>query len=132
MRRLLFITALIFAVCSGTKAQYLKYEPLYSSPPSSSNTLEDGWYKATVQYHNTGTAYKASYTLRVKVSYNTVTAIDFGDGYLHSGVNSSGYYWSGGTITLSADVNGNITGATAKVTITDKDIYPKVYTIYIK
>lgn len=117
----------------SAKAQYLKYEPI--SPRSgnySNKALEDGWYKAIVQYTNTGTSYKATYNLRVKVSNDNVTMIEFGDGYLHSGINSSGYHWSGGALRLSTDINGNVTSASTTVNIIDKDIAPKVYTIHIK
>lgn len=117
----------------SAKAQYLKYEPISPRSGSYSNkVLEDGWYNATVQYHNTGTSYKATYNLKVKVSNDNVTMINFGDGYLHSGINSSGYHWSGGALEFSTDINGNITNASTTVKVIDRDIAPKVYTIYIK
>jgi hypothetical protein len=59
--------------------------------------IENGWYKATVEYSNSNTYTNSTYTLNVKVEYNSVVKVDFGNGgSVHTGYNSSGYIWSGG------------------------------------
>jgi hypothetical protein len=84
--------------------------------------IKDGWYKATVKYSNRSTGYNGTYTLDVKVSYNSIVTIDFGnDGYIHSGYNNEGYIWYGGYVTLNKDFQGNITSATATVSTSDNN-----------
>lgn len=84
--------------------------------------IKDGWYKATVKYSNYSTGYNGVYTLDVKVSYNSIVAIDFGnEGSIHSGYNNEGYIWSGGYISLDKDYNGNIIAANATVSTSDKN-----------
>ena len=153
LKRLLFTAFLLSGY--ATKAQYVEYEPLPRTPapavtypqytPSSpylkyapatpyyyapsSQTLEDGWYSATVNYVNTGTSYKAKYTLKVKVVSDRVTVIDFGDGSVHSGTNNSGYYYNGGSLEFKRDYDGELVSAITKVTITDNDIAYKIFYI---
>ena len=53
--------------------------------------IENGWYQATVQYNNYKTGTNSTYTLNVKVEYNNVTVIDFGNGgSVHTGYNNEG------------------------------------------
>lgn len=82
-------------------------------------SIDDGWYEATVKYHNFSTYEKATYTLNVKVKYGKIVAIDFGNGgSVHSGYNDSGYYWSGGYLSESRDWNtGVVTSASATVNV---------------
>lgn len=152
LKRLLFTVLLLSGFTA--KSQYLRYEPLPYPPepavtypqytPSSpylkytpatpyrapsSQTLEDGWYSATVNYVNTGTSHKAKYTLKVKVVSDRVTIIDFGDGYIHSGTNNSGYYYNGGSLEFTRNYDGELVSAITKVTITDSDIGDKVFYI---
>ncbi len=55
--------------------------------------IDNGWYIATVKYHNMNSGTFSRYRLKVKVEYDRVTAIDFGNGgSVHSGYNSSGYF----------------------------------------
>jgi len=57
-----------------------------------SKQIDNGWYTARVGYYNVRTYTRATYSLDVKVEYNQVTAIDFGNGgFVHSGYNNSGY-----------------------------------------
>jgi hypothetical protein len=81
--------------------------------------IQDGWYKATVSYYNSSTYQRSNYTLDVKVQYNRVVAIDFGNGgSVHSGYNNSGYTYSGGILSFQRDYSsGQITSATARVSI---------------
>ncbi len=85
-----------------------------------SGGIDDGWYKARVKYSNYSTGTYETYTLNVKVSYDKVSEIDFGNGgSVHSGYNSEGYYYSGGSLYFETDYDGTISAATATVTITD-------------
>ena len=57
---------------------------------------------------NPGTYINSRHRLNVKVQYNRVVAIDFGNGgTLHTGMNNEGYTYNGGT--LSTDYSGNVT-----------------------
>ena len=85
---------------------------------SSDYNIDNGWYVATVKYHNFNSGTYSRYRLKVKVEYDRVTAIDFGNGgSVHSGYNSSGYFFSGGYLSLDKDYNGEIISASAKVKI---------------
>lgn len=80
--------------------------------------LKDGWYEATVKYSNSNTYTRSTYTLHVEVSSNRVIKIDFGDGgSVHSGINNSNYYYSGGFLNFQYDLDRNIIGATTRVTV---------------
>jgi hypothetical protein len=71
-----------------------------------------------VKYHNFNSGTYSRYRLKVKVEYDRVTAIDFGNGgSVHSGYNSSGYFYSGGYLSLDKNYNGEIISASAKVKI---------------
>ena len=85
--------------------------------------ISDGWYTAKVEYYNSATFKRATYTLNVKVEFNTITAIDFGNGgSVHSGINNSGYMWSGGYLSFQKDYStGNIISATAYVSVSDSN-----------
>jgi len=85
--------------------------PVASPTPSialNRNSIDDGGYSAIVKYMNPGTYTTSRYRLNVKVQYDRVVAIDFGNGgTLHSGINNEGYLYTGGT--LSTDYSGNVT-----------------------
>ena len=86
--------------------------------------IKDGWYTATVKYNNMKTYYNATYTLNVQVESNSVTVIDFGNGgSVHSGINNSGYFYSGGYLSFETDFNGNVTAAYTTVSVSDSDGY---------
>lgn len=90
--------------------------------PSFSQQIDNGWYTAKVGYYNASTFTRATYSLEVKVEYNSVTAIDFGNGgSVHSGYNNSGYTYYGGNLYMEKDFQGQIVAATTKVTVTDSD-----------
>jgi hypothetical protein len=58
----------------------------------------------------------------VKVEYDRVTAIDFGNGgSVHSGFNNSGYTYSGGSLSMKRDYQGNLVGATKRVSVSDSN-----------
>ena len=87
---------------------------------NTATSLEDGWYKSTVKYTNYNTANFATYRLNVKVDYDKITVISFGNGgSVHSGYNNEGYIYSGGYIDEEKDYYGRIIAYTAKVTVTD-------------
>lgn len=95
-------------------------QPKLVSIESNVFNIENGWYKASVKYYNPKTYTRSTYTLNVKVEYNRVTVIDFGNGgSVHSGYNNSGYYYNGGTLFFKKDYQGNITSATTTVSITE-------------
>ncbi|MGQ1908201.1 hypothetical protein ACT3CE_00290 [Marinifilum sp. RC60d5] len=82
--------------------------------------IEDGLYTATIKYFNAETYKTSTYTLNVTVKYNSVTAIDFGNGgSVHTGYNNEGYVYYGGTLFFEKDYQGNIIAATTSVTISD-------------
>jgi hypothetical protein len=92
-----------------------------TSTPESGHyqSIKNGWYEATVSYYNPNTFRSSSYILDVKVEYNRVVQIDFGNGgSIHSGYNNSGYIYGGGNLSLQRDYSGNILGATTKVIVT--------------
>jgi hypothetical protein len=92
--------------------------PQLNNKLSSEYGIDNGWYVATVKYHNFNSGTFSRYRLKVKVEYDRVTAIDFGNGgSVHSGYNSSGYFYSGGYLSFDKDYNGEITSASAKVKI---------------
>ena len=95
---------------------------LYSVSPNPYG-ISDGWYNATVEYYNSSTYKRETYTLSVKVESNSVTAIDFGNGgSVHSGYNNSGYMWAGGYLSFQKDYStGNIKSATANVSVSDSN-----------
>jgi len=96
------------------------HETKFVDSPSYLSTLENGWYSATVQYSNYSTGTNAKYTLNVKVEYDKITNIDFGNGgSVHSGFNNEGYIYSGGFLIVEKDFAGNIVAATAAVTVSD-------------
>ena len=107
-----FLLPLIFnegALSNQPNVQYYEVEKL--------NGIEDGWYKATVEYYHYGTGTRSTYTLNVEVEYDKVVTIDFGDGSVHSGYNNSGYTYTGGFLSYRKDYDGNITEATTRVSI---------------
>jgi len=86
--------------------------PLSTGIFSSSNNIENGNYYATVKYNNWSTAYYEKYTLIVTVKNGKVTKIHFDDGYLHDGINYSGYFWSGGSLDSNESTRITITEGT--------------------
>ena len=88
-----------------TSGQIMPGDPALYEMPTISNTtaiyynkFEDGNYYAIVKYYNPNTFTNSSYKLVVTVKNDNVTKIQFNDGYLHSGYNSSGYTWTGGSL----------------------------------
>jgi hypothetical protein len=80
--------------------------------------IDNGWYVANVKYFNLSSGTISRYRLKVKVEYDRVTAIDFGNGgSVHSGYNSSGYFYSGGYLNFDKDYNNSIVSASTRVTI---------------
>jgi hypothetical protein len=85
-----------------------------------------------VKYTNYKTYYSANYSLSVKVEYNTVTKIDFGNGgSIHSGYNNEGYTYSGGILSFQRNYDGDIIAASTTVTTYDSD-GTKTYQITIE
>jgi hypothetical protein len=95
--------------------------------------LENGWYKATVDYFNYATGHMVEYILNVYVESNRVTKIDFGNGgSVHNGYNSSGYYYEGGRLKFQLNFSNQIIKATTTVTISMANGDIREYTITIK
>lgn len=100
---------------SGLLPESVNHSPVFQN-------LEDGWYDAVVSYSNPKTYQRSNYSLNVKVQYNRVTVIDFGNGgSVHSGYNNSGYTYYGGSLSFQRDFNGQITSATTQVSVSDTD-----------
>jgi hypothetical protein len=103
---LLPICLLLTLNSSGSSPLCLKN---HASTPILAKSIEDGWYAAIVK-----TGINAKYRLNVKVQYNSVVAIDFGNGgSVHTGFNNEGYVYSGGYLSVYGD------NATATVTVSD-------------
>ena len=83
-------------------------------------SLEDGWYNSTVKYSNYNTGTFANYRLKVKVEYERVTTISFGNGgSVHTGYNNEGYIYSGGYLEAERDYDGRVVAYTTKITVSD-------------
>lgn len=104
-----------FQVFVETKAYLEREEQLLGL----NNKIQDGWYEATVEYSNYSTGTRSKYTLDVEVKDDRVVTISFGNGKsVHTGYNSSGYIYSGGSLDFEYNLNNQATSATTKVTIT--------------
>ena len=116
---------LLFALFLGLQVSNLPATvPVSSEGINSINfqSIEDGWYEAVVSYNNPKTYQRSNYSLSVKVQYNRVTVIDFGNGgSVHSGYNNSGYTYYGGNLSFQRDFNGQITSASTQVSVSDTD-----------
>lgn len=118
MNRIIFIFLLL--TCSDPSIS-ANNSDITGASISATSGISDGWYSATVKYSNYSTGTYATYTLDVKVEYNSITAIDFGKGgSVHSGYNNEGYQYSGGSLSFEYDYGyTSIVAATATVTIYD-------------
>lgn len=115
----LILTFFLTGLTQTLSAKNVWYE-LENETRKSSAGIKDGWYSATVEYTNYNTGTHATYTLNVKVEYNSVVKIDFGNGgSVHTGYNNEGYVYSGGDLYFKKDYYGNINAATATVSISD-------------
>jgi len=117
MKRLILILSIILGfvhLSTDLRAQWATYQPI----PIYQSSIDNGWYEAIVVYTNYSTNHKAKYKLTVKVEYNRVTEIKFGnEGSVHSGINYSNYYYSGGYLSFSHNNNGQIIAASASVDV---------------
>ena len=119
MKSTLLAISLLFIVI---EAQSQAFPVFLDSSETSVEAIDNGWYDAAVSYYNASTYQRSNYTLSVKVEYDSVTAIDFGNGgSVHSGYNNSGSTYSGGSLTMKRDYQGNILAATTRVSISDSD-----------
>jgi len=117
MKSTLFAISLLFIVI---EAQSQAFPVFLDSSEISVEAIDNGWYDAAVSYYNASTYQRSNYTLSVKVEYDRVTAIDFGNGgSVHSGFNNSGYTYSGGSLSMKRDYQGNLVGATTRVSVSD-------------
>ena len=102
------------------------------SPNKALASIDNGWYNATVKHVNYSTGERGTYTLRVKVEYNSIKEIDFGNGgSVHSGYNNSGYMWSGGYLSFNNNYQGQVESASANVTIHDDNGSMRTFDITI-
>ena len=119
MKSTLLAISLLFFVIEAQSQTFLTYKNISKIIVE---IIDNGWYDATVAYYNPSTYQRSNYTLSVKVEYDRVTVIDFGNGgSVHSGYNNSGYTYSGGSLTLKKDYQGNIVAATTRVSVSDSD-----------
>ena len=118
---LLIIGLVIFFNSKASATEVLALDNIKTSSKQNGG-IKDGWYEATVKYSNYSTGTNATYTLKVKAEYGSVSAIDFGNGgSIHSGYNNEGYLYSGGYLSFEKDYEGNIIAATATVSTSDSD-----------
>ena len=112
MKRIQFVFLAIIALLSSS----------FTFDSHTVQNIDNGWYEATVKYTNYKTYYSATYSLNVKVEYNSVKAIDFGNGgSIHSGYNNEGYTYSGGYLSFRRNYDGDIISASTTVTTYDSD-----------
>jgi hypothetical protein len=84
-------------------------------------SLDNGWYNASVSYFNPKTYMRSQYTLQVKVVSDRVVEINFGNGgAVHAGINNSGYMYTGGYLQFWRNFNGQIASASTTVVITQR------------
>lgn len=89
------------------------------------HSVKNGVYVANVNYENSKTPTRSNYVLEVEVTNNYVTKIDFEQGSVHTGRNSSGYSYEGGELYFEYDEYGNLTGGSTLVII-----QTRTYTVY--
>ena len=119
MKSTLFAISLLFIVIEAQSQAF----PVFSdSSEIPVEAIDNGWYDAVVSYYNASTYQRSNYTLSVKVEYDRVTAIDFGNGgSVHSGFNNSGYFYNGGILSMKKDNQGNIVAGTTRVSVVDSN-----------
>jgi hypothetical protein len=118
MKSILILISLVFTF------QEISFHGFFSenSIETPIKAIENGWYDASVAYYNPSTYQRSNYTLSVKVEYDRVTVIDFGNGgSVHSGYNNSGYTYSGGSLSMKRDYQGNIVAATTRISVSDSN-----------
>lgn len=116
----IFLTITLVFTLSLLQAQ--DFSPVPNAAELDVKTIDNGWYDASVAYYNPSTYQRSNYTLSVKVEYDRVTVIDFGNGgSVHSGYNNSGYTYTGGSLTMKRDYEGNIVAATTRVSVSDSN-----------
>jgi len=128
---------LILIICSlsdlWSSNCYLTPNPPPITVSTNFSKLQDGWYSATVKYYNYNTGTRSTYSLDVKVEYDRVVKIDFGNGgSVHSGYNDSGYTYSGGYLSEKTDYYNNVVGYTTKVTIYESNSNTVTFDITIE
>ena len=127
MKKISTMKKLLITICFLISIPFISFESSvskanYVTSDFSYRGIENGWYQATVKCVNYSTYNRSTYTLNVKVEYDRVTEIDFGNGgSVHSGYNNSGYFYSGGYLNMERDYDYNIVAATTKVTITEEN-----------
>jgi hypothetical protein len=81
--------------------------------------LDEGWYKADIKYTCNSTNTSSDYVLKVYVSGDRVTKIDFGNGgSVHTGYNSEGYKYTGGGLNFEKGTSGKFKSVTTIVKVT--------------
>lgn len=120
MRKL--ILALILCACSYSAYSQnqiplpsFNYTPLDTQGRViKTSLLDDGRYKASVQYYNKNTGTKSTYSLQVYVDNDRVTKIYFSNGgYIQKGSND----YQGGDLDFYTDRNGNLDSANTTVRV---------------
>lgn len=120
MKKIFLILFVVFsAQCLTTKASpFFGFKERHSVYFS----LDDGWYKSIVKYTNYATGTNSTYRLEVKVLYDRVTVISFGNGgSVHSGMNNEGYLYTGGNLQSETDYYGRIIAYTTTVNVSDSN-----------
>ena len=91
------------------------YKPFHTATVQS--VLKDGIYNASVAY-SSSTGQRSNYTLKVKISNDSVVLISFDNGgSIHSGFNNEGYTYNGGALRFIRSYTGEITGASTVVEV---------------
>ena len=124
---LLFLIALIYfsGKVTAQSIPYATFRPV-------SRLIQNGNYKARVQYIN-DFGYKSNYTLKVRSEGDKITAIFFDDGFIHDGVNNSGYTYSGGYLKpIFDDYDNMIAVNTLVIVMIGMRQYKYIVTIFLE
>jgi len=121
MKKYILVLAVLILFASRADSSN-KIDPV-SIQHNNITRLQDGWYKASVEYHNYATYYSNTYELKVRVEYGSISMIAFGNGgSVHSGYNNEGYNYTGGYLLYHYNFStGDLESVTSSVTVTDSN-----------
>lgn len=122
MKQIALILGLLFVGLSPSVKATRVLTEINISIRNNLSGIDDGWYEASIKYTNDATGTNANYVLNVKVEYDKVVKIDFGNGgSVHSGYNNEGYTYNGGILSFERDMEGNTLAATTAVITSDSN-----------
>lgn len=124
----------LFAQSNTYRGGLVLYEPTRSEMPryQKTNELEDGTFRAIVEYRNSNTFTTNKYSLSVIVVDDRVVQINFDNGGFINYNSHNIHSYSGGQLSFSRDYSGNIVSASTTVVVKDSYTSSVTYKIYIQ